>query len=46
MKKAIANVKGEYLEVVSSIGNFQNSMTKDKDNFLKLIKDINDRHGR
>lgn len=46
IKKSIGDVKGEYLEVVSSISTYQNSMTKNKDSFLRQIKDLNDRYSR
>ncbi len=41
IKKAISEVKGEYIEVVSKIGTSQNEMTKYKDNFLRCIKETN-----
>jgi hypothetical protein len=46
IKKAIAQVKGEYLSVIGKVTDSQGSMTKLKDGFLRLIKDTNDRHVR
>lgn len=46
IKKAISEVKGEFIEVVSKIGTYQNEMTRYKDNFLRCVKDINERHTR
>jgi len=46
IKKAIAQVKGQYMEVIGKIGDSQNSMSKLKEGFLRLIKETNDRHAR
>jgi hypothetical protein len=46
IKKAISQVKAEYLDIVTRIGDSQGSMNKLKDGFLKIIKDTNERHSR
>jgi hypothetical protein len=46
IKKAISQVKAEYLEVISQVGDAQNTMGKMKEGFLRLIKENNDRHSR
>jgi hypothetical protein len=46
IKKAISQVRGEYLAVVAQVGESQNAMGKMKEGFLRLIKETNDRHAR
>ena len=46
IKKAIAQVKGEYLDLTTRLADSQGTMTKAKEGFLRLIKDSNDRHQR
>lgn len=46
IKKAIAQVKGEYMEVIGKVNDSQTSMNKLKEGFLRLIKESNDRHAR
>ena len=46
IKKAIGEVKGEFIEVVSKIGTFQNEMSKYKDNFVRSIKESHERTQR
>jgi hypothetical protein len=41
IKKAIAQVKGEYTDIVGKVSDSQTTMTKLKDGFLRLIKDTN-----
>ncbi len=38
IKKAINDIKSEYLDVVSKIGVGQNNMNKFKDGFLRSVK--------
>lgn len=38
IKKALSEVKGNYLSIMNMISNSQSSMSKYKDNFLKQIK--------
>lgn len=46
IKKAIAQVKTEYMEIVARASDSQNSMNKLKEGFLRLIKETNDRYAR
>ena len=46
IKKAIAQVKGEYMEVIGKVNDSQTNMNKLKEGFLRLIKEANDRHAR
>lgn len=46
IKKAISQVKAEYLDIVTRIGDSQGNMSKLKEGFLKIIKDTNERHSR
>lgn len=41
IKKAISQVKEDYLEVVSKATESQTAMAKLKDSFLKMIKEAN-----
>jgi hypothetical protein len=44
MKKSLNQVKTSYAQVINSASETQNSMTKHKENYLKMIKDVNDRN--
>lgn len=46
IKKAISQVKGEYLEITGRVGEAQGGMGKLKEGFLRMIKETNDRHAR
>lgn len=46
IKKAISQVKSEYLDVTTRVGESQANMTKLKEGFLRMIKDTNERHSR
>jgi hypothetical protein len=46
IKKAISQVKGEYMEIIGKLNDSQSSMSKFKEGFLRLIKETNDRHLR
>ena len=46
IKKAISEVKGQYLEIIDNIGVSQDFMTKGKDMFLREIKMVNERYGK
>lgn len=46
IKKAISQVKAEYLDIVTRVGDSQSSMSKAKEGFLRMIKDTNERHAR
>jgi hypothetical protein len=46
IKKAIAQVKGEYLEITTKVAEAQTGMGKLKEGFLRMIKETNDRHAR
>ena len=46
IKKAIPQVKGEYMEMIGKINEAQGGMSKLKEGFLRMIKETNDRHAR
>lgn len=46
IKKAISQVKGEYMEIIGKLNDSQSCMNKFKEGFLRLIKETNDRHLR
>lgn len=46
VKKAIAEVKEQYIDKISKLSTFQSSVLKAKDNFHRIIKDTNERHVR
>lgn len=46
IKKAISQVKTEYLDIVTRLGDSQSSMNKAKEGFLRMIKETNERHAR
>ena len=46
IKKAISQVKSEYLDITTRVGESQANMTKCKEGFLRMIKETNERHSR
>jgi hypothetical protein len=46
IKKAISQVKSEYLDITTRVGESQANMTRLKEGFLRMIKDTNERHSR
>jgi hypothetical protein len=46
IKKAISEVKNDYMEKIGKLTTFQNSIVRGKDNFLRIIKSTNERHIR
>jgi hypothetical protein len=46
IKKAISEVKNDYMEKVGKLTQFQNAVVKGKESFLRIIKSANDRHIR
>ncbi len=46
IKKAISEVKNDYMEKVGKLTSFQNAVVKGKESFLRIIKSANDRHVR
>jgi hypothetical protein len=44
MKKALNQVKGNFLSIINLVSESQNTMSKHKESFLKFIKDANDRN--
>ncbi len=46
IKKAISEVKNDYMEKMGKLTGFQNAVVKGKESFLRIIKSANDRHVR